>query len=122
MDNPKIWYAVIDGKADGPHEEQTIRQWLTTGKLNYSDLVFRSGLTRWVNVAECKEFERRGTDRVMSETVAKFEVPADEGEKLGWIALVKHGEVEGKHHYIQSGPYTAEQIHEKLKKIGRAHV
>src|ERR1700722_19200596 len=98
MSDQKIWYVVLDGKADGPHEEQAIRQWLTTGKLNYSDLVYRAGLTRWVNISECKEFERRGTDRVASETVAKFQVPqSEEGVNQGWIALVKHAEVDGKH-------------------------
>jgi hypothetical protein len=113
--NDKIWYVVVHGKADGPHKESEIRERLDKGKLSFSDLVFRPGLTKWVPIIECPEFERRTELEFTGKTAAKLEIPKDVTSD-GWILLVKQNSVEGKHHYIQSGPYTADQVRDKLTK------
>ncbi|MDZ4678280.1 MAG: GYF domain-containing protein [Oligoflexia bacterium] len=111
--NGKIWYVVVNGKADGPHPIDEIQSRLKAGKLNYTDLVFRPGLTRWVPLAECAEFERRAES--ITQTSGKPDIPNDQ-DVNGWILLVKHTNAEGKENYIQSGPHLPDQIIEKLAR------
>lgn len=119
MSQSKIWYVVMDGKAEGPHTEDEIRDNLKVGKLSYADLVFKPGLSRWVPVAECNEFERRSDDKKAGgeSTANQISVPesGDPGEK-GWIILTKQKNDQGKSHYIQSGPFTTNQVKRKLEK------
>lgn len=110
----KVWYVVIDGKANGPFAEEEVKQKLDEKTITYTDLVFRHGFARWVPVAECAEFERRGDD-FGTRTVDQLNLPTDESE-AGWTVLVKQTTKDGHNHYIQSGPLTAQVIREKLAK------
>ncbi|MCC6277392.1 MAG: DUF4339 domain-containing protein [Oligoflexia bacterium] len=107
------WYVVINGKAEGPFLETEIIERIRKGELKATDLVFKQGLTKWVSIGECPEFERRGPEAV-AHTAGTFEIPKESGE--GWVLLVKHDMPEGKHHYVQSGPFTHDQIKEKLER------
>lgn len=103
-----------EGKADGPHSEKEIRHLLENGGLSYSDLVFRPGLTRWVTVSECKEFERRTEQTETRKMDFPNDLPATTSEADGWILLVRHIPSEGKPHFVQSGPYSSDQVKDKL--------
>jgi hypothetical protein len=119
MSQSKIWYVVMDGKAEGPHTEDEIRDNLKVGKLSYADLVFKPGLSRWVPVAECGEFERRTDDKKAGgeSTANQINIPeAGEPTEKGWIILTKQKNDQGKSHYIQSGPFTTNQVKRKLEK------
>jgi hypothetical protein len=109
----KIWYVVVQGKADGPHPINELQTRLQHGRLNYSDLVFRPGLSRWVPIAECEEFERRTPP--ITQTAGKPDIPTHHSVE-GWILLVKHVGADGLENYLQSGPYTTEQVREKLAR------
>jgi len=119
MSQSKVWYVVMDGKAEGPHTEDEIRDNLKVGKLSYADLVFKPGLSRWVPVAECNEFERRNDEAnaVRESTANQIMVPETvESAEKGWIILTKQKNEQGKSHYIQSGPFTTNQVKRKLEK------
>ncbi len=119
MTQSRIWYVVIDSKADGPHTRDEIQGFLESGKLGYSDLAFKPGLSKWMPLAQCGEFERRSDDPAgLSESTAKgIVIPeAAESEDKGWITLTKQKNSEGKNYYIQSGPHATEQVRKKLEK------
>ncbi len=118
MSQSKIWYVVMDGKAEGPHTEDEIRDNLQAGKLSYADLVFKPGLSRWVPVAECGEFERRTNDKKAGgeSTAHQINIPETGDAEKGWIILTKQKNDEGKNHYVQSGPFTTNQVKRKLEK------
>jgi len=119
MSQGKVWYVVMDGKAEGPHTEEEIRENLGSGKLSYADLVFKPGLSRWVPVAECKEFERR-TEKEPNKkenSAVNLSIPeADDSSEKGWILLCKQKGSDGKGHYVQSGPFTTNQVKRKLER------
>lgn len=110
----KVWYLVVDNKADGPYSEDDLRAKVKNGEIGFSDLVFRAGLDKWTPINELKEFDRRG-EGAWEHTAAEFDVPVDNSTE-GWILLVKRQLKEGKSHYIQSGPYTTEQVSDKINK------
>jgi hypothetical protein len=117
MSQAKIWYVVVDGKPQGPHTQDEVQQELRAKKLTYADLVFRPGLSRWMTVGECKEFERRQDDSspdFASRTVSKMELPKNDSPEDHWVILVKQTDESGKSHYVQSGPYSAEVVKKKL--------
>jgi hypothetical protein len=114
MNSAQIWYVVIQGKANGPHTQKDVLDKLKAGFLHYSDLAFRPGLTQWVPLSECKEFERRLDNEFVTKTALELDVPVE--NVAGWVLLVKHGSFDGRNHYIQSGPYLSDQVRDKLKK------
>jgi hypothetical protein len=118
MSQAKIWYVVVDGKPQGPHTQEEIQDDLKAEKINYADLVFRPGLSRWMTVGECQEFERRKDDveKATGQTVAKMGVPqVTESPDDHWIILAKQTDEKGKVHYVQSGPHAGDVVKKKLK-------
>jgi len=117
MSQSKIWYVVVDGKPEGPHTQEEIQKNLKDEKIGYSDLVFRPGLSRWMAIGECQEFERRKDDlqKPLGQTVAKRDIPnEDDSPDDHWVILVKQTDENGKQHYVQSGPHTADVVKKKL--------
>lgn len=111
----KIWYAVIENKADGPHSANEIQEMLNLGKLNFTDFVFKPGLTAWTPISEFKEFERRNQDKEVTKLTEEHEIPKENNQE-GWILLVKHINSVGQKNLVQSGPYSVDQVREKLAK------
>jgi hypothetical protein len=112
----KIWFAVIDNKADGPHTQDEIQNMLNAGKLNFTDFAFKPGLDQWTPLSEFKEYERRSPAPAADVTKTFIqELPQDKNME-GWVLLAKHKAADGKENVVQSGPYTEDQIRDKLTK------
>lgn len=56
MSESKIWYVVVEGKAQGPYTETEMKVQIVDKKIGAADLVFRPGLTQWVTLSQCQEF------------------------------------------------------------------
>jgi hypothetical protein len=106
----KIWYAVIQNKADGPHTQAEIQKMLDAGKLSFTDFIFKPGMPSWTPISDVKEFERRDKDP----TNILLENPIPQNQLEGWVVLVKNSNAEGKETFVQQGPLTSYQVREKL--------
>ncbi|MBK9293392.1 MAG: DUF4339 domain-containing protein [Oligoflexia bacterium] len=107
----KIWYAVIQNKADGPHTKNSIQQMLDGGKLSFTDFVFKPGMDSWTPIGNVKDFERRDFNKA-----TQIQNPLPQDDREGWVVLLKHINESGKQTLIQQGPLTTEQVRDKLLK------
>jgi hypothetical protein len=113
MKNSQAWYVVIQGKANGPHTEEDMHAKLEKNEIAYSDLAFRTGLSQWIPISQCKEFERRLEVQLKAPTPQEIDTPMGK-DITGWVLLVNHPINSNQTHYLQSGPYRTEQILKKL--------
>lgn len=115
MSEEKIWYAVIQNKAEGPHSQFEIQQMIDGGKLSFTDFIFKPGMATWTPIGDVKEFERRDIAATESGKT-EIESPLPEDDREGWVVLAKHINAEGKQTLVQQGPLTGEQVREKLAR------
>ncbi len=52
----KIWHIAVQGVSEGPYSQIDIENRLKGGHLTSTDLVFRTGFTKWTPILECFEF------------------------------------------------------------------
>lgn len=110
--NDKSWFVVIDSKAVGPHSTTEIQSMLDDKKLSYADFVYRAGLTQWTPISEMQEFDRRSPEEV---SLPDLPIPNTDENFEGWLLSTQ-----GDGPSVQSGPYSKEQIQEKLEN-GEVH-
>lgn len=97
------WYFVEQGKPRGPLGESEIVLAAKEGHLGPLDLIFRDGSERWIPAREL-EFLRD----IFRETIEGPDVLPQ------WIVLKKKPRDAGAG-YLQSGPYSTEEIRDKIK-------
>jgi len=51
----KIWYVVVNGKAEGPFSEHEMKDRVHSGQTSPEDFVFKPGLPNWVPLKNCTE-------------------------------------------------------------------
>ena len=68
-----VWKAYVGGKKAGPVDEQTIREWISQGRVKETTQIWRPGMKKWQKAREVPEFAGH-----FGETLAAM--PAAEGE------------------------------------------
>ena len=53
----KEWFCVVGGKQFGPISEETLKQWITDGRLGQADKVWADGMDEWVAVTTVPELQ-----------------------------------------------------------------
>ncbi len=104
---------VIENKAVGPHSVDDVKAMLLSGKITYADFVYKPGLSQWTPISQIKDLERRleGDAETRSTEIPVESKYSEDAQFNGWLLSArKDGES------IQSGPYTKEQIIEKIDK------
>src|SRR5947207_1096180 len=99
-DEVKNWYVLVKGEPQGPFSRTELQLKLDRGEVGYFGLVFRAGLSRWIPVAECPEFERR-VETVTA--VVPVTIPQETAVE-GWVILRDQKGPNGKNHLVQIGP------------------
>jgi hypothetical protein len=97
------WYFVDEGKPRGPLGENEIVLAAKEGHLGPLDLIFRDGSERWIPARELEFLQD-----IFRETIEGPDVVPQ------WIVLRKKPRDTGSG-YLQSGPYSAEEIRDKIK-------
>src|SRR5688572_5779148 len=57
------WYYARDGQQQGPVEEQALKQMLSSGELQLTEMVWREGMGNWQPASQVQEFAGLGQAR-----------------------------------------------------------
>src|SRR4051812_34357995 len=101
------WYLLKAGRVEGPFNREYVQAQLGNGDLSNADLACRKGDRHW---------------RPISEFEGEFVESAVEPDPTTrpWIVLVENNpdmsSTENPPHYVQSGPYSTEQVIENIEK------
>lgn len=122
------WYYAKEGKAVGPKAKQEIESLLKAGTLTPDSMLFRVGETEWKRAKDCAEFatlkkEAPGRTQDDLENSKTVKEPVDPSKPLDlsghakWVLLMRSYEdtVPGQARFHQSGPFTKEQLLQKIE-------
>lgn len=138
------WYFSVDGRAEGPVEDDVIIGNLQGGKLTLVDLVFKEGDDRWRTIGEVQQFKDvyakvslppNPTMERVEEAPDEVTNPSIDGEvgaptvsggpfKFGpapvltWVLLQKVRQ-NSEERFVQNGPYSGQDL-ERMLASGKA--